>query len=117
MGAVNLLEEAKNGSGRFHGAWVTNARQSSDLLMRLNSKAGYAPDVNGDVRAVDFANIFDRAGLDASNPQHQKTQDFFRRGYQRVLSTLQKESGDGVREKLQWLKTYLESRGFGSRSA
>ena len=58
--AVKLLEEAANGGGRFQGAWVNNARQSLDLLMRLNSKAGYAPDVNGDVRAVDFANIFGR---------------------------------------------------------
>lgn len=111
--AVKLLQEAADGIGRFQGAWVNNARQSLDLLMRLNSKAGYAPDVNGDIRAVDFANIFGRAGIDANNPHHKKTHDFFRHGYQWVRGALQTESDQGVRKKLQWLKTYLESRGFG----
>ena len=111
-GAIALLQEARSGCGRSQRTRVASATQRLRMLMRLDGTDKYQLSDKGNVWAVDFANL-KSTGAREADAGYQQTQDLLRKGYQWVCGALQPGSDDGVREKLQWLKNYLESRGFG----
>ncbi len=104
--AKALLEEAKAGIKRFARNSRAEASDALGLLMCLDSKCQYGSSESGDTHAIDFAETISAPG-DTEAPGR------LRIGYNWVLDELKKDLTDSVRQKLQWLKNYLESRGIG----
>ncbi len=115
--ALALLQEAEDKAGRFQNkpTWVENAKGAKQLLMRLDSKNDFKLVPDGDVWAVDFANL-KSTGAAERDKNYKQTLELLDTGYQRVLRELQAEPDPKVCQKLQWLKAYLNSRGINRSS-
>ena len=105
-GAVELLGEAAAGNGTLGGVWVTNAKRTLGLLMRLDRNQDYLISERGDTWAVDFANT---DHIDAADPSG-TTRRLMADGYRWTCVELNRQADGGARRKFQWLKTYLENR-------